>query len=86
MKKWNVNDDHHTTDMETLIDKIRVGKDKVRLVKELGTVFILLLGFGLGLAALGGLQYWTCTLKDPDMTFLQCVRGEGIKPVVKRAK
>ena len=61
------------------IQKLRVPKSIAPLARDLLVVSILLLGFALGLAMFAGVQYWTCTLRNPDVTLMQCIRAEPVK-------
>ena len=61
------------------IFKFHAKEKNARFMRELLTLFILGLGFSIGMLAFGSFQYWNCTMKDPDMTMMQCFRGEAIK-------
>lgn len=59
--------------MKTLI-ALRMPESKLRFWRELWQLFLLLLGISLGFGLLGFFQYWNCTGKNPDRTFLECMR------------
>ena len=64
------------SDLKTLF-KYRVPSAKVRVVRDLLILCLLLLAFASGFVALGLVQYYfVCSVKDPNVTMLQCIRGE----------
>lgn len=72
-----------TNDLETIF-KMRLPQRQVRFLRELGLLIFFCLGGVFMLAALGGAQYLICTSKNPDITFMQCMRHENMKgPNVK---
>lgn len=68
--------DDDDSNLETLF-KMRVDSDRVKSIKELMILFLLLVGFFLGLIALASAQYFfVCTANGRDVSFLQCIRGD----------
>lgn len=73
MKHKRMNNDD--SDLKTIF-KYRVPESRARFMRELLILVILFIGFALGFAALAAVQYWGCTAKDPEITLMQCLRGE----------
>lgn len=73
-----MNDDEpKTSGFETLL-KYRLPRGTVQQMKEFLWLITFMLGLGLGFAALAGLEWWTCGIKDPNITFMQCIRHENL--------
>ena len=68
-----MNQDDLEEQMKTLMS-FKVPESKFRFMRELGQLVIILLVIALSVCTGLGFQYWTCTGKNPDRTFMQCMR------------
>lgn len=68
-----MNQDDLEEQMKTLMS-FKVPESKFRFLRELWQMFIILLVIALSVSAGLFFQYWTCTGKNPDRTFMQCMR------------
>lgn len=76
------NDESKTDDLQTLF-KYRLPSAQVQRLRELGWLLILFVGLGFGFGLFSALEFWTCTIKNPDITFIQCIRHDNLS---KRSK
>jgi hypothetical protein len=68
-----MNPDDLEEQMKTLMS-FKVPESRIRFWRELGQLVIILLVIAISVCAGLGFQYWTCTGKNPDRTFMQCMR------------
>lgn len=59
--------------MKTLI-ALRMPESRVRFWRELGQMIIILLIIALSVGSGLFFKYWTCTGKNPEKTFMECMR------------
>lgn len=68
--------DEDESNLETIF-KYRVPETRARFMRELIIVVFMLSCFVGGIASLGAVQFFfICTAKDPNVTVLQCLRGD----------
>lgn len=68
--------DDKVTDLETLFS-MRLSSERVRFWRDLITLFLICSAFFFGLACFGGLQYYICTVSNPDVIMSECFRLQG---------
>jgi hypothetical protein len=68
-------DDELPIDQRTIF-KFRVRRQFVEVV----WLFIFLSGMAVAFGIFGMVQFWTCTLKNPDISFMECMRHENLNP------
>lgn len=59
--------------MKTLI-ALRMPESKLRFWRELWQLFLIIFFMALGFALFGAGQWWVCSSRWPDKTFMECMR------------
>jgi hypothetical protein len=65
-------------DLETLF-AVRLQENRLKFWSDIIKVIILVGGLSIGFLVFGALQYWTCKLRIPNITPMQCFRGEYMR-------
>ncbi len=64
-------DEEKVTDLETLF-AVRLKEERVKFFRDVLLLLFIVVGFLMGLGVFGGVQYWLCYSKNPDVTVVQC--------------